>query len=914
VGTTVKVTHFFEYIPVRMQTATKESAKCLTKIRRLMQVYALARPAIRFRLHVLKAKNSKGDIIYAPKASSSIEDAVFKVIGKDCALQCDWTALESDGFEIQAFLPKSTANGPNIANHGPFISVDSRPLLNSRGTMKQIVVAFKERLRKSNHALANVKDPFFSMNIVCPPGSYDPNIEPAKDDVLFDDGDVVLGAVDKLLMSYYPEAVAEAELEPPTSVQQSYVPEDDEIQTAAYVSEPEWVEPHRTITEEPTSVPQSDQPRWRASMYGIGEEDLGYLQENQPPIIEEEEPGRRDVEVSNPWTIARMNATTKPSNTIFNGQLVSPAKSHGTGCILPSSSAPQTTPCKVSQTTPLTPQTSSKTNASTSVDRELDQGRHHLSRSSLEEEYSYLIHGSPRNTTYDRLPVSLPLYEAEASEQTLVDARRSMQTRDLHNVVDTSPAPRRKQRKQNANSNGSFADSQQGPDDTWFGQPMRGSQNLQPPRRPKRRTDRSAPLFPSDAFSRPVLTAADRPNENSLSSGRNTDIRDFLMHNGGGRAANVPSFAPINPSYQFDSSPGDMSGEIRVSSERDRSSSQPLFSRAMSSELSPRTHDNRNVLQRHGKNDTNRQSRKPAEQFTIYKDSFHQSPRPRPSSAGSERLSFMPTTPNEFVIQPGSYRTDRPSQSSHDMATYFKDYQDREYASTENVSSRTCRPKAHDEVTSKPRPQRRRTTDIAQRTKSSKLPLERVPHGYHIQDLILSVHLSIACMIQTSRKLDMRRNSLTWGYPADEDAYDALAEPISERSVKDWVVKLDAMLHERYEYLCGADVRSILLEGIQRGLDARRDAEDMEIGEMSGAVVDGDGSTAGKEVQHGEHPSSRIEVEDEMSEFDISQFVDFDVKTMEGEDGAPGQATETPSKKADEEFGDDIDDDMLLDM
>jgi hypothetical protein len=121
------------------------------------------------------------------------------------------------------------------------------------------------------------------------------------------------------------------------------------------------------------------------------------------------------------------------------------------------------------------------------------------------------------------------------------------------------------------------------------------------------------------------------------------------------------------------------------------------------------------------------------------------------------------------------------------------------------------------------------------------------------------------------------------------------------------------MLHERYEFLCGADVRSILLEGIQRGLDARRDAEDMEIGEMSGAVVDGDGSTAGKEVQHGEHPSSRIEVEDEMSEFDMSQFVNFDVKTMEGKDGAPAQATETPSKKADEEFGDDIDD-MLLSM
>lgn len=115
----------------------KTSAKDLAKIRRLMQAYAFARQAVRFRLQVLKAKNEKGDFNYAPKANSYLGDAVFKVVGKDCATQCEWTALESDGFDIQAFLPKHTANGPNIANLSAFVSVDSRPVSNSHGTIKR---------------------------------------------------------------------------------------------------------------------------------------------------------------------------------------------------------------------------------------------------------------------------------------------------------------------------------------------------------------------------------------------------------------------------------------------------------------------------------------------------------------------------------------------------------------------------------------------------------------------------------------------------------------------------------------------------------------------------------------------------------------------------------------------------------
>jgi DNA mismatch repair protein MutL len=928
VGTTVKVTQFFEYVPVRKQTATKDSSKCLAKLRRLLQAYALARPTIRFRLHILKAKNNKHDFIYAPNVSSNMEDAVFKVISKDCALECGWTALASDGFEIRAFLPKSTANPSKIANHGAFISIDSRPVSNSRGTMKRIMVAFKERLRKSNPTLVTVKDPFFSMNIICPPDSYDPNIEPAKDDVMFDNGDLVLDAVDKMLRSYYLEAAIEAELEPPISGQQSREHEDDEVETSPQASNFKRPEYHGPTDEEPTSEAPSDQPQWRTSMYGIDEEDLRHLQENQSPVIEEEEEGRRAVEISNPWTIARMNTTIKPSNTTCNGQLLSPAKSHREGRILPSSPTQQITAHTVSHTKPLTPQTSSRVNASmSSLDRELEQNIHHLSQPSFEEEHTDIIPHIPRNTTYDRLSTTLSFSEAETSEQTLNYPRQPRQTRGLHNIVQRSSAPSQKQRKQNTRSNGPFDDdAQQGLDDTWFGQPMRGSQNLQSPCRSKPRIHQSTPLFPSDAPSRPVLTQGDQLIANSLASGRNTDIRNFFRrsgrdHTGGGsRAANVPSFTPVNPLSQIRFTSKDISDECRTGIERGRPSSQPSYSRATSSTPLSRSHNNRNAFQRHDNNDTSIEPHNAAEQFTIYEDGLTWYSRPRPSSAGSVRSPLTPITSNKTMTRADPYGINEPSQNPLSMAMYFKEYQDRENASGDRLSSpmriSEARIAAH-ELTNKSRLQRRRTTDGAQRTKSSKLPLERVPHGYHIQDVILTIHISIASMIQTSHKLDMRRNSLEWGYPAEIEVYDAFIEPVTERSIMGWVVELDAMLYKRYEELPGADVRSLLHEAIQKGLDARRNEEAMETVEGPGAVTDERNCKAGNDIpqapQYGDQ-TLPIKVEDEVSDFDMSQFVDFDMKAIEDNSGVPLRSVEESIEKTDEEYGDDIDGDMLLNM
>ena len=54
-------------------------------------------------------------------------------------------------------------------------------------------------------ATANVIDPFLCLNIACPPGTYDVNVEPAKDDVLFAKPDLILQLAKEHFTRFYGE-------------------------------------------------------------------------------------------------------------------------------------------------------------------------------------------------------------------------------------------------------------------------------------------------------------------------------------------------------------------------------------------------------------------------------------------------------------------------------------------------------------------------------------------------------------------------------------------------------------------------------------------------------------------------------------------------------------------------------------
>ncbi|RMZ79408.1 hypothetical protein DV738_g3299, partial [Chaetothyriales sp. CBS 135597] len=160
VGTTVRIQDFLSNIPVRKELATKAASKTLDSVRGLLYSYALARPQIRFALKVLKTKNGK--INYLSQAPGS--DRYF--------------------------------------------SVDGRPLSAEKGVMREFSRLYKKYLRnvcEQAMGKSSPSRPFLYVKITCPPGSYDVNIEPAKDEVLFLNPDSLIREFEQLLTYVYGE-------------------------------------------------------------------------------------------------------------------------------------------------------------------------------------------------------------------------------------------------------------------------------------------------------------------------------------------------------------------------------------------------------------------------------------------------------------------------------------------------------------------------------------------------------------------------------------------------------------------------------------------------------------------------------------------------------------------------------------
>ena len=332
VGTTVKITDFIKAHPVRRQVALKAADKTLGKIKQTLKAYAFARPHVRLSLRVIKAKNDKGNWMYAPKAGGNAEDAAFKIVGSACATQCTWSVIEEHCFALQCFLPRPDAEVSKYSNIGSFLSIDARPVSTARGLPKQVLKIFRDTIKKANPAAEGVKEPFFFLEIRCPPASYDANVEPAKDDVLFEDSDMVIGLVRQLFEAVYPlpeGRVAASQIERSGSVNpqhESQRVEDDGFVTSLELAAAE--QPNALLTPwTPLPIHRPSRPLddddagnradtdalllrpFRSNMYGRDEEDLE-IDEGRPQTGHAEadfEELRRDVNLSNPWILAKMN-------------------------------------------------------------------------------------------------------------------------------------------------------------------------------------------------------------------------------------------------------------------------------------------------------------------------------------------------------------------------------------------------------------------------------------------------------------------------------------------------------------------------------------------------------------------------------------------------------------------------------
>ncbi|ROW14779.1 hypothetical protein VPNG_03752 [Cytospora leucostoma] len=216
VGTAVSVTALFGRIPVREQVITKKAKKHIVDIKQLLRAYALARPNVRLFFKVIGG-GPKLSWSYSPPPEANVKEAVIQLFGTGVMSQCLLQTMTSqmdfenkvfhDGlkFVIEAVIPKPDADLTKLSK-GSFFSIDSRPITTSYGTGRILLDAFKtqfKKIRRSDDELKTLKDSFIRVNLQCPPGTYDPNIEPAKDDVLFSDEPQITTLFERLCTDAY---------------------------------------------------------------------------------------------------------------------------------------------------------------------------------------------------------------------------------------------------------------------------------------------------------------------------------------------------------------------------------------------------------------------------------------------------------------------------------------------------------------------------------------------------------------------------------------------------------------------------------------------------------------------------------------------------------------------------------------
>lgn len=309
-----------------------------------MQSYILAHPSIRMNLKVLKAKKDAQDFTYAPKHAlpgsqpdlPSMEDAAIKIFGVKISEHYNhvtWSSstssgsqgsadanmslsqsLNEQGYVFEGYLPKAEFDFDCSHINPPrqFFSIDSRPLSGKRGTMKQITSIFKKYFKSVSTSVVKGQkvEPIMCLNIICPRGSYDANIEPAKDDVLFTSPGTVLDSAEAFFKSVYGDLKAAGR-----PVNAKRTDPDVSFQDLMLAQKPEHLS--TSDSEQLTQTPLLS-PHAESTSIHSGLESSVHGPNRIRESSQDEDNPENDISISNPWAFAKFNSKmggTKPGRS-----------------------------------------------------------------------------------------------------------------------------------------------------------------------------------------------------------------------------------------------------------------------------------------------------------------------------------------------------------------------------------------------------------------------------------------------------------------------------------------------------------------------------------------------------------------------------------------------------------------------
>ncbi|KAL1267554.1 hypothetical protein QQF64_032917 [Cirrhinus molitorella] len=209
-GTTVCAANLFKNLPVRRQyySNTKKCKEELKRVQNLLMAYAVVKPELRITLSHNKA------VVWQKSRVSDHRTALMAVLG--AASVANMLPVqhhqEQPEIGIDGFFPKPGSDFNSTSSSTPdktFIFVNSRPVHH-----KEILKLIKQYYTsaQSNNESANRRYPFLMMNITIPASTLDVNLTPDKTEVLLQNKEEVLLAVETMLISLYGYSVGDSDL------------------------------------------------------------------------------------------------------------------------------------------------------------------------------------------------------------------------------------------------------------------------------------------------------------------------------------------------------------------------------------------------------------------------------------------------------------------------------------------------------------------------------------------------------------------------------------------------------------------------------------------------------------------------------------------------------------------------------